>query len=220
MEEEINISVWNGVINYLKCLTGDIRLIIIGEKHSDSKICQFELIKNVNPEYVLSENIGALKDACKNINIEPCDLSEEEKKDIQKELLKLYLPHKYNELITCHLRVCPYSESSCVDRFFDSCSKEHKCLNQKFRGKREKKMGEITINRLRESSKPIIVIIGHDHAMESSMIHYVLKEISYITIWKDGAYCKKCNFRIGESDMCPICETKKDKYLHMKIYTP
>lgn len=206
------------VANYFKCLTENIQLIILGEEHGDpiEHECQEELIKKITLDYGLIEHPilkEGLEDKFKSIRFELCDFSDEEKKIVQKDILKCYLPQKFDEII-CY----PYDS---IDSFFYGCAIEHKCIDQIFRAKREKKMGEIIIENLGNSSKTIIAIVGHSHAMESSNIHKVLKKekISYITIWKDGNYCKKCNFQIEENyKKCPICETNKDPYTHMKIY--
>ncbi len=110
---------------------------------------------------------------------------------------------------------------------FDMCDMDtkEKILYQEFddqffRTEREKKMGEKIINSFKKNYKLIIAIVGHSHAMENSHIHNMLKKekIEYITIWKDGNYCKRCNFKIEEKDSCPECGTKKDKYLKMREY--
>ncbi len=52
---------------------------------------------------------------------------------------------------------------------------------------RENKMGEIIIEYVQKTIKPVIVIIGHTHARYESKIHQVLKgHVNYICIWNEA----------------------------------
>ncbi len=52
---------------------------------------------------------------------------------------------------------------------------------------RENKMGEIIIDHVPKTTKPVIVIIGHTHARYESKIHQVLKgHVNYICIWNEA----------------------------------
>lgn len=53
---------------------------------------------------------------------------------------------------------------------------------------RETRMGELVLGKPKESSEPLIVIIGNWHARPASKVHEILnKHIDYICIWEHGA---------------------------------
>jgi hypothetical protein len=144
-------------------------VVILGEKHGDSieECCQEKLIKDLVPKYLLVENITndvfriwGEKYGCKVVL---CDLESHEKENKRRKLG--FKNFGFNE----------------------SVSAEYESLKPQLNDAREIKMGEIIMdNYSRESSKPLLAIIGHKHAMEKSKIHSTLKEkVGYITIWQD-----------------------------------
>lgn len=150
---------------------GNPSVVILGEKHGDpiERQHQENLIEKLRPEYVLVEDITnddftmwEEKYGCK---AELCDLSHQEKETTKHNL-------GFRDF-----------------GFIDSVSTEDELLKSQFYNARENKMGEIIINYSKESSKPIIVIIGHYHASEKSKIHEFLEQgkIDYICIWNETA---------------------------------
>lgn len=125
-----------------------------------------------------------------------CDLSDSEKEKIQKDILEK-LQEECKKL----------NYFSNINDVFDRCDEIHPELNLKrlFYDKREKRMGEKALKCIIGSEKPIIVIIGHEHAGECSNIHNLLKgKTNYISIWKSKKYCRNCGQKIDK-------ESKKEK---------
>jgi hypothetical protein len=67
-------------------------------------------------------------------------------------------------------------------------------------------MGENILGHYKYSNKPIIVIIGHEHAGEYSNIHNILiRKTEYIAFWKNNKCCKNCGIRLNKDDKNEYC---------------
>ncbi len=169
-------------------------VLILGVMHSNNNEynCYEWLIEKIRPSSILYE-------ACYNCCTKPiyhdlefnrwienhnfksisCDLTDEEKDRIKNE-------------ISCNYKIIRY-ETQISDRLYYN--------------EREKRMGE-NILKYKETDKPIIVIIGHDHAGEWSNIHNILKgKTEYITFWKNNKCCKECGIRLDKDDKHENCSS-------------
>ncbi|MBU4010143.1 MAG: hypothetical protein KJ882_05200 [Proteobacteria bacterium] len=165
-------------------------VIIFGEKHTDNteRKDQKDLIKNLGLAnfVLLAEDEGYFtswkgKYGCEEVTL--CDLEKGDKDKKQRELLRRYLTAQDLE---------KYDFAFETDHLFGICAENYPDLKlkQQFNDAREKEMGEIIrSNHSRESSKPIVVIIGHYHAREDSEVHKILEKekIDHICIWNKKA---------------------------------
>lgn len=160
-------------------------VIIFGEKHTDQteRKDQEDLINNLGlANFVL---LAEAKDYFKRwegkygcCKVALCDLKKRDKDKKQKELLNSHLTTQELENI---------KDYGCgIDTHFDHCVEKFPYLMQLFNNAREKAMGEIIC---REKSKPIVVIIGHNHAKKDSKVHKILEkeEVDHICIWNEKA---------------------------------
>jgi hypothetical protein len=165
-------------------------VIIFGEKHTDSteRIDQEDLLKKLRlPNFVLCAEAKDYfksmkrKYGCEEVIL--CDLEEGDKDKKQRELLMRYLPAQELE---------KHDFGFETDHLFGICAENYPDFKskQQFNDDREKEMGEIIRSyRSIESSKPIVVIIGHYHAREDSEVHKILEKekIDHICIWNKKA---------------------------------
>ncbi len=181
----------------------DLQIIVLGVMHSNEKEynCYENIIKSIRPKFVLVEdldfnNLQSLANEC-HFELVLCDLSDQEKEIMQEEIL-------INNNLKDEYEKSNYFSD--IDTVFQNCDVTHPELNLKrlFYDKREKRMGEEALKYM-GSDKPIIVIIGHEHAGECSNIHNLLKgKTNYISIWKSKKYCRNCGQKIDK-------ESKKEK---------
>lgn len=145
-------------------------LIIIGESHGTTRIPEIErpqqdeVIEKFKPAYILIETLnshiddGYFKKWQKNHKLEPCDLSPDEKENIRTKLGFYILGN------------------------FDESGQPKKEIKQSLDSAREMKMGEIIISKSEKTSKPLVAIIGNNHAKKNSKIHNVLARKDYIVL--------------------------------------
>lgn len=165
-------------------------VIIFGEEHTDiiERKDQADLIKELGiPKFVLlaeaKDYFTSMKGkyGCEEVIL--CDLENGDKDKKQRELLRSYFTPQ-------ELERCDYDFET--DSHFETLARNYPDLKlkQQFYDAREKEMGEIIrSNQSRESSKPIVVIIGHLHAREDSEVHKILEKykIDHICIWNKKA---------------------------------
>ncbi len=152
--------------------------VIFGENHVEitettlERCFQENLIRTLKPKYVLIEvlNEDNKKSICfehwrekHNCELEPCDLSDQEKVAKKTEILER-LPDLLPGLEGCN--------NQDLDRLMDDA--------------REIRMGENIIKFSKKSSEPVIEIIGDCHARCHSKIHKILEgRINYVCIWNE-----------------------------------
>ncbi len=185
-------------------------VIILGVMHSNNREynCYEWLIERITPSCILYEasynsgnepiyRIHEFNDWIENHNFRSisCDLTDEETDTIKDE-------------ISCNYRITRHA-SQISDRLYYN--------------EREKRMGEYIL-RYKKSDKPIIVIIGHEHAGEWSNIHNILKgKTEYITFWKNNKCCKKSGIRLNKDDENENCSCGADLYnliIHKRNINP
>ncbi len=178
--------------------------VILGENHVEKtettleRCFQENLIRTLKPKYVLIEVLSDLNEnsICfehwrekHNCKLEPCDLSDQEKADRMREILNRY-PLMLSGLENCHdaLEVISYFEY-CKNSSTRSMYPDLELLEY---DARETRMGENIIKFSKESSEPVIEIIGHWHARCDSKIHETLEGyINYVCIWNEEWVDKK-----------------------------
>ncbi|VVB88827.1 Uncharacterised protein [uncultured archaeon] len=168
---------------YLRCvrITGEdyqcrhdgvgCSVVILGEKHGDciERSCQKKLIERLKPEYVLIEVLVALSynTASEQTGFRKGFVCIDDEDQCQVELNGLLnMSLKNVTLVGCDL-----SSAELYKEFGHNNRGDRKTYP-----KRETKMGEVITNylNLNNSSKPLVAIIGHDHAQRQSKIHKLL----------------------------------------------
>lgn len=187
-------------------------VIIFGEKHSDfieindivDLITKLGFVKFVllAEHKLYFENNWKEKYGCSEVIL--CDLEAEDQDKKQKELLR-------SNLSTEELKEFEDFGFG-TDSYFEGYVQKFPYLMKLFYCDKEKAMGEIICRcKSRETSKPIIVIIGHYHAREDSEVHRILEKekIVHICIWNEKIVEeKKKKYQYfqrnsaQESDMC------------------